>query len=97
MSNNIATQAAAEKCLQWMQPTVHLIIAITCLWCWFKSSMHLSVSLCAVDFSWFVSDNVLCDNSQLSLNRQLYRMDTSVKWPPRFGPSLYLLTLYLTL
>ena len=47
MSNNIATQAAAEKCLQWMQPTVHLIIAITCLWCWFKSSMHLSVSLCA--------------------------------------------------
>ena len=55
----------------------------------------VSQSLCF--FSWFVSDNVLCDNSQLSLNRQLYRTDTSVKWPPRFGPSLYLLTLYLTL
>ena len=64
MSNNIATQAAAEKCLQLMQPTVHLIIAITCVWCWFKSCMHLSVSLCAGNFSWFVSDNVLYDNSQ---------------------------------
>jgi len=79
MSNNIATQAAAEKYLQWMQPTVHLIIAITCLWCWFKSSMHLSVSLCAGNFSWFVSDDVLCDNSRLSLTRQLYKTDTSVK------------------
>ena len=32
--------------------------------------------------------------SQLSLNRHLYKMDTSLKWTPRVGPYLSLLPLF---